>query len=110
MYMMGFDDESTIGMPASSANGSQADNEKKHNGISRFRIREGGSGGFTGMDSRSGLSDEFWSRPFVTSTSSQETKDSHTPKSMQKPTNSCPHQLAVQTRLERSIRKPPQVQ
>jgi hypothetical protein len=77
MYMMGFDDESTIGMPASSANGSQAQNEKKHNGISRFRIREGGGGGFTGMDSRSALSDEFWSRPFVTSTSSQETKDSH---------------------------------
>ncbi|WAQ84778.1 hypothetical protein PtA15_5A351 [Puccinia triticina] len=73
MYMMGFDDESTIGMPASSANGSE--NDKKHNGINQFRMREG-SGGFTGLDSRSVLSDEFWSRPFVTSTSSREPKES----------------------------------
>ncbi|KNE96532.1 hypothetical protein, variant 1 [Puccinia striiformis f. sp. tritici PST-78] len=69
MYMMGFDDESTIGMPASTAGRSHTDNDN-HNEVSQFRIREG-SGGFTGLDSRSVLSDEFWSRPFVTSTSSR---------------------------------------
>jgi hypothetical protein len=61
MYMMGFDDESTIGMPVSSADGSRAENKKKHDGmVSRSRIREGGGGGFTGMDSQSVLSDAFW--------------------------------------------------
>lgn len=76
MFMMGLDDDSTIGAPASSANGSQSGHDKKQGGVGQFRVREG-SGGFTGLDSRSVLSDEFWSRPFVTSSGAKDLKGSN---------------------------------